>query len=254
MVPAHRFHVPHSVLSQTLHILNCYNNSIKKLPFLFSSLWRNQGSERLSNLAKFTQFMCGKNEYMKIMWIIYVINSFVKAAGLRLVAQSCLTLCDPMDCSPTGSSVHGDSPGKSTGVGCHALLQGIFPTRGLNPDLSHCRWILYQLSYQGSPGMLAWAAYPFFRGSSRPRSQTRVSFIVGRFFTSWATRENSKGYYVLLLNRDCRRTRIKMSWRGMSEFRGVIFKNYVLKQTYPIDLFYITLHVTCQEDCQWRRS
>ena len=45
-----------------------------------------------------------------------------------------------------------------------------------------------------------------------------------------------------------------MSWRGMSEFRGVIFKNYVLKQTYPIDLFYITLHVTCQEDCQWRRS
>lgn len=39
----------------------------------------------------------------------------------------------------------------------------------------------------------------------------------------------------------------------MSEFRGVIFKNYVLKQTYPIDLFHITLHVTCHEDCQWRR-
>ena len=40
---------------------------------------------------------------------------------------SCPTLCDPMDCSPPGSSVH--SPGKNTGVGCHALLQGIFPTR-----------------------------------------------------------------------------------------------------------------------------
>ena len=46
--------------------------------------------------------------------------------------QSCLTLCDPMDCSPPGSSVHGDSPGKNTGVGCHALLQGIFPIQGLS--------------------------------------------------------------------------------------------------------------------------
>ena len=46
--------------------------------------------------------------------------------------QSCLTLCDPMDCSPPGSSVHGDSPGKSTRVYFHALLQGIFPTHGSN--------------------------------------------------------------------------------------------------------------------------
>ena len=44
-----------------------------------------------------------------------------------------------------------DSPGKNTGVGCHALLQGIFPTQGSNPGLPHCRQILYQLSYQGSP-------------------------------------------------------------------------------------------------------
>ena len=51
---------------------------------------------------------------------------------LCLVTQSCLTLCDPMDCSSPGSSVHGDSPGKNTGVGCHALLQGIFPSQGLN--------------------------------------------------------------------------------------------------------------------------
>ena len=43
-----------------------------------------------------------------------------------LVSQSGPTLCDPMDCSPPGSSVHGDSPGKNTGVGCHAFLQGIF--------------------------------------------------------------------------------------------------------------------------------
>ena len=56
-----------------------------------------------------------------------------------LVAQSCLTLCNPMDCSPPGSSVHGESPGKNTGVSFHALLQGIFPAQGPNPGLPHCR-------------------------------------------------------------------------------------------------------------------
>ena len=49
--------------------------------------------------------------------------------------QSCLTLCDPMDCIPPGSSIHGDSPGKNTRVGCHALLQEIFSTQGLNLHL-----------------------------------------------------------------------------------------------------------------------
>ena len=44
-----------------------------------------------------------------------------------------------------------DSPGKNTGVGCHALLQGIFPTQGLNPSLLLCRWILYRLSHQVNP-------------------------------------------------------------------------------------------------------
>ena len=70
---------------------------------------------------------------------------------LGLVAHSCLTLCDPLDCDPPCSSVHGDSLGKNTKVGCHALLQGIFPTQGSNPGLPHCRWILNQLSHKGSP-------------------------------------------------------------------------------------------------------
>ena len=69
---------------------------------------------------------------------------------LCLVAQSCLTLCDPMDCSLPGSSVHGDSPGKNPGVGCRDLLQGIFTTQGSNPGLPHCRRILHQLSHEGS--------------------------------------------------------------------------------------------------------
>ena len=51
--------------------------------------------------------------------------------------QWCPTLCNSMDCSPTGSSAHGDSPGSNTGVGCHALLQGIFPTQGWNLRLLH---------------------------------------------------------------------------------------------------------------------
>ena len=57
----------------------------------------------------------------------------------------------PMDCSLPGFSVHRDSPGKIIGVGCHALLQGIFPTQGSNSGLPHGRRILYCLSHQGSP-------------------------------------------------------------------------------------------------------
>ena len=71
---------------------------------------------------------------------------------LCLVAQSCLTLYDTKDCSLPGSSVHGDSPGKNTGVGCHALLQGILPTQG---------W-------------------------------TQVSRIARKFFTVWTTRVMQK--------------------------------------------------------------
>ena len=45
----------------------------------------------------------------------------------------------------------GNSPGQNTEMGSHSLLQGIFPTQGSNQGLLHCRWTLYQLSYQGSP-------------------------------------------------------------------------------------------------------
>ena len=58
---------------------------------------------------------------------------------LRLVASWAIVPC---------FSVHGDSPGENTEVGSLSLLQGTFPTQGLNPSLPRCRWILYQLSYQ----------------------------------------------------------------------------------------------------------
>ena len=60
------------------------------------------------------------------------------------------TLYNPMGCSPLGSSVHGDSPGKNTGVGYHVLLQGLFPIQGSNPGLLHCGQTLYWLRHQGS--------------------------------------------------------------------------------------------------------
>ena len=56
---------------------------------------------------------------------------------------------DPIECSPPGSSVHGDSLGKNTGVGCHALLQGIFLTQGSNP------WFLCRLHLQAGSLPLA---------------------------------------------------------------------------------------------------
>ena len=108
---------------------------------------------------------------------------------LCLVAQSCPTLCDSRDCSPPGSSVHGDSLGKNTGVGCHAPLQRIFPNQGSNPGLPHFKWILYHLSHQGSPRIMQWVTLSLLQGSSWSRNRTEVACIAGRFFTSWATKE-----------------------------------------------------------------
>ena len=99
------------------------------------------------------------------------------------VTQLCPTLRPHVLYSPW------NSPGQNTGVGSLSLLQGIFPTKGSNPGLPNCRWILYQLSPKGSPRILEWVAYPFSRGSSWPGNQAGVSCTAGRFFTNWAIRE-----------------------------------------------------------------
>ena len=101
------------------------------------------------------------------------------------VAQSCLThgLYSPRN-----------SPGQNTRKGSLSLLQGIFPTQGLNPGLLHCRQILYQLSHKGSPRILEWVAYPFSSRSSQPRNWTGISCIAGGFFTNWAIREHNTIY------------------------------------------------------------
>ena len=84
------------------------------------------------------------------------------------VSQSCPTLCDPMD-----YTVHG----QNIGVGSLSLLQGIFPTQGLNPGLPHCRWIQYQLNYKKSLRILEWLAYPFSSESSQPRNWSGVPWV-----------------------------------------------------------------------------
>ena len=83
-------------------------------------------------------FLCNvKPSGIATIWTSYVV--------LCWVAQLCPTLCDAMDyiaCQPPLSM---GIPDKNTGVGCHSLLQGIFPAQGSNPGLRHCRWILYCL-------------------------------------------------------------------------------------------------------------
>ena len=66
-----------------------------------------------------------------------------------LVVQLYPTLCNPMDCSPPGSSAHGILQARVLEWSASFLLQGIFPTQGLNLDLPHCRQTLFPLSHQG---------------------------------------------------------------------------------------------------------
>ena len=85
----------------------------------------------------------------------------------------------PMDCL-----VHGILQARILEWVAFSLLQGIFPTQGSNPDLPHCRRILYQLSHKGSSRILERVAYPFSSGSFRSRNRTGVSCIAGRFLAT----------------------------------------------------------------------
>ena len=125
------------------------SHTTERLHFHFGQLWP---------VSHMWPTACLKQSFIR-MWPYPSVHLLPEATGvlrgqlccvLCSVAQSCLAL-RPQDCSPPGSSVHGDSPGKKTGVGCHALLQGIFPTQGPGPGLPHCRRVLYHLSHQGGP-------------------------------------------------------------------------------------------------------
>ena len=76
----------------------------------------------------------------------------------------------PHGLQPTRILCPWDFPGKDSGVGCHFLLQGIFPTQGLNPGLLHCRQIPYHQNHQGSPELC------LLRANYK---------VMGRFSTVW---------------------------------------------------------------------
>ena len=81
----------------------------------------------------------GLLHFKQILYRLITKKAHNVSAVLCWVTQSCLTLCEPIDCSPPDSSVHGDSSGKNTRIDCHFFLQGIFPTQESNPGLLHCR-------------------------------------------------------------------------------------------------------------------
>ena len=110
--------------------------------------FKNLGERQYAGAEKQCKVGEGLNLKKKNMkgWRYYGLNYVLCCAE-----RNCSVVCNSMRCSPSGSSVLGDSPDKNTRVGCHALLQRIFPTQGSNPGLLHCRQILYHLSHQRSP-------------------------------------------------------------------------------------------------------
>ena len=98
----------------------------------------------------FWKKICIKETCIYFIFSIWIFETYFEYESV-LVPQLCLILRSPMNCSPPTSSVHGDSTGKNTSVGCHFLLQGIFQTQVLNLVLLHCRQIIYHLRHTGNP-------------------------------------------------------------------------------------------------------
>ena len=139
-------------------ILIFYSNCVKTFPFKKENIANIIRGPRL-RLLPLLFFLLRDSPQPSPGWVVF--NSFSSCAleKMHVCVLSHSVVSDslrPMDCSPPGSSVHGDFPGKNTGVGSLSLLQGIFPTQGLNPGLPHCGWILYHLNHQGSLRILEW--------------------------------------------------------------------------------------------------
>ena len=120
-----------------------------------------QESDTAKHASMMHQFQ-SPNSYQHLLGRM---SGWVRAAALKwatleqsvdtvLVTWLCLTLCDPMDCSPPGFTVRGIFPVRIPEWVVFLFSRGIFPTQGLNLGLLHCRQILYHLSHQGSPVLL----------------------------------------------------------------------------------------------------
>ena len=128
-------------LKKQQHILNTYKHLMKR--WVVSGIWVNKGW-----VGRTQAFKAGKlfNLILKTYVSMCVCETL---SCVRLVATpGTIALCP------------WNSPGSSTRVGKHSLLQRIFPTQGLNPGLLHCRQILYCLSHQGSPYVIIHLSKP----------------------------------------------------------------------------------------------
>ena len=161
-------------------------------------------------ICKFSGFCCWKNIGICII-ILKFLN--VRKKAVESISHSVISdTLQPLGLEPSRLLWPWHSPGKNIGVGCHALLQGIFLIQGLNPSLCllHCQvgalplapptkvaqsclTLCDPMDYAAhgilQARILEWVAFPFSRGSSQPRNWTRVSCITGGFFTNWALRE-----------------------------------------------------------------
>ena len=107
-----------------------------------------------------------------------------------LATQSCLTLCNPMDCSSPGSSVYQNLQARILEWVAILFSRGILPIQGLNPNLPHCRWILYCLSRQGSPIILYPNSFNYISHlSTHPQLQSThpQTVVVNHSVRSWLT-------------------------------------------------------------------
>ena len=91
---------------------------------------------------------CSPSVYSGLSWIPDNWTTPPRCPGQHQSLSRVRLCVTPMECGPSSSSVPWDPPGQNTEVGCHALLQGIFPTQGSSLGLLHCRQILHRLSWK----------------------------------------------------------------------------------------------------------
>ena len=143
---------------------------VLRLLVLVASLLRNTcsrytGFRSRSSWAQWLALPGSRACRLQYLWYMgLVAPRHVDLPRVSEVAQSCPTPCDPMD---TRLLCPWDFLGKSIGVVCHFLLQGIFPTQGSNPGLSHCRQTLYRLSHEDLPRpWIKPSSYPLYHQES----------------------------------------------------------------------------------------
>ena len=136
--------------SWKFQVISLYSSS-KNIITIFTHLFIETNSLDLLEFQVDISFLCSikKQESGKCPKILHPSQKTPNELKM-LVTQSCSTLCK-LRLQPIRLLCSSNFPGKNTGVCCHFLLQGIFPTQGSNPGLLHCKQILYRLSHLGSP-------------------------------------------------------------------------------------------------------